>query len=84
MRGLQAPAHRCVMHLGEAVSLGYELEARCRAASCGARTPLSPLFFAKRYGGDFAVEDVSKRVRCMACGAADPEIRAVAPTDSAA
>lgn len=72
------------MHLGEAVSLGYELEARCRAASCGARTPLSPLFFANRYGGNLSVEDVSKKVRCMACGAADPVISAVAPTNSAA
>jgi len=62
------------MTLGDAIQLGLELEARCRSAACGARTPLSTVFFLNRFGATATLETVSHRIHCMACGAEHPVV----------
>jgi hypothetical protein len=72
------------MNLGDAVRLGLDLEARCSAPGCGARTLLSPVFFLNRLGAAVTLERLSHRLLCAGCGAAHPEIVACPPEEDLA
>ena len=72
------------MTLGDAVRLGLDLEARCRAPGCRARTPLSAAFFRNRLGADVSLERLSNRLLCAGCGAEHPEVVACPPEEDVA